>query len=320
MRFFSVLLIIAVVMGAVWMSENAPITSAQTPGFQNTPRPSGIDAILGGMSAESTAQAARGTAAAYYAVGTAQAAEVTAQAEERSLQATQEAARVIQAAESTAQAHYWQIIAWTATADSAAATAQAVATAQAWTYTQTAVVSDARSTEAAAAYIASTLRRNDERQALTNQVLAWLPYAALGIAVLAILGLIVIASIKYWKRPQAIHHDPNGALPMLVDNNGHYLEPNRLPAALVRLLPSGAAAPALAGEEATERAVARHQTVQLAAQTRGGPSAPAPRAPFEAPAPAPQRNYRVFADGNPPPELPPGVIQVLDGAWKETAL
>lgn len=333
------LLLAMLIAGLSWLSAQ-PAADPLAPAIVDTPRPleRSIELIAGGMNAEATARAANQSAAGYYAAQTAEAQELTRVADQAALYRTETAAAATRAAGDASTQQAWQVLSWTATADVDRATASARTTEQAWQYTQAAIVSDLhqtetassinlRQTETAAAYIGRTLQRDEQRQELTNTVLAVAPWLAGGLLLIAVIAIIIVAVVRLAKSPQVIQRDKRGDIGILVSTNGDYYDPDRSPVALVRLVKSGAVVKALADPGAQERTVARDQTVDL--YNRGLPgqqTAPRPQRSDSSAQPPPAQiagpNFRIFGPAETPDPLlrDPEVIKILDVDWKEDAV
>lgn len=302
------LLLVFVAVGLVWLSEQ-PAGLPVTGTFVDTPRPEDLERVESyARNAEATAQAAR--------------LQATRAAFESAIQRTESAAQITRQAEATATVQAWVMLGWAVTAGADRATAEAYRTAEAWQYTQTAVSSSARATEMAAGYLERTLQREEQRQEMTNTLLAIGPYLVIGIALAAIAAAALVAVLRYLRQPHVIQRDARGDAPLLVTPYGHYYDSDRSPAPLVQMTASGVSAPTLATAEATAQAVQRDQITDL--YTRGLPGQPTARLPRpNQPALEPpgggSPNFRIYGAGETPAPLAhdPELLPILDGIWRE---
>lgn len=333
----AVILFVFLAIFLIWISgQQQPLSAMQpmgTPGL--------YELVKGQLDAQSTAAIANATARAVqataYSAGqeangfiarqTAVAFEATQESGKR--QATEMAlavqatasAEAVRAATATEQA--WAILRMTAGASDAKNTAEAVRQATVDAIQQAAIERDARQTEIAVGHLQTTLRLAEERQAAINQVMAWAPYAGFITFLFALVGLLVLAAIKYWRAPQLVRQNKFGQLPALFDNYNNLVILNRLPMGLVHLLPSGGQAPQLAEPDAQERTIARDQAVMMA--THGQPANVVQQSRKDAGGPgtfpqaAQQPNFRIFGAAETPTPLAqdPDTMRVLEAQWKE---
>lgn len=332
-KFLAVILIIAAFAAAVYFSGNGGAldlsTLAITPAPTLSPRPddSQFHLLVEAVEAEDAARSAESTARAYRVILTAQA--QTQQAYETAIFSATSAVSTHQAgATSTQQA--WQIIGWTATADSDRATSQADAALTVTADYRLAVektesllsaqaTRSAKAEDDAAAYQAR-LRDNDLRQ---RELKIWIeplwPYA-IG-AVGAILALVLIFKITpYLSILGDRHPDEAGRYPIVVNAKSQYYAPGRHPYANGE--PGMYQHPNLTPEQLDlqARVITGEQAVEMIRNTEPGQS-PSAALPGQITAGSPQLpasvNFRIL-----PPEvssqaLDPGVRETLDGEWKE---
>lgn len=305
-----------------WVSLQDPnvqaASSVQKPGLYSL--------IVGAMDAQSTASAANAqayqanqTANQYYAAATAQVSDF--EREERAAQAqrTAIAADATAQAGSTSTAQAWAMVEWTATADASKATAQASQTAIAAQYTQVAIEQDIRSTQVAAEYLANTLRRAQEREEATNKFQAWMGYALVVIVGAALLLVLAIVTIKYWRTPVVIQRDLRGDIGALVGNNGAVWDMDRVIGGVVQQLKAGVTAPMLNEPDQQERHTARDQAVDLATRGLPGQMPPLQRNNKTAPKLPGAPNYKIYVEPQQPPELAAdtALMQILEAQWRE---
>jgi hypothetical protein len=331
MRGIALLLIAGLFAGFIYLVyQNDPTVQHGQALFQvqGTPKPGVYALILGALDAQSTAAAANAqaysagqTANQLYAASTAQAIEYARQQEDQNLRLTAAAAQITEQAGATTTAQAWALVEWTATAASNRATAEASQTAIAAQYTQIAIEQDIRSTQVAADYLANTLRRAQERDEATNQFLAWAPYLVSSLAIVAVIGLIIIGAIKYYRTPVVIQRDQRGDIGAMVGNNGVVWDLDRVIGGVLQLDQRGVNAPLLAAPDAQERHTARDQAVDLATRglpgqmpqlQRGSRSASAPRMPGTP-------NYKIYVEPEQPPQLvaDSALMNILETQWRE---
>lgn len=333
--FIAFLLFLIGAAALAWVSGQQPAPSSP----ESVATPGLFRLVKGQLDAQSTESAANATARAvqatafaagqdansYIARQTAIAFDATQQAGNRQATETAAAAQATASAEAvraaTATEQAWTIIRMTADASDAKNTAEAKRLATADALQQAAIERDARQTETAANHIATMLRQEEERQAAVNQVMAWAPYAGYTILMVAVVGVLVLAAIKYWRAPHQVKQNKNGQFPLLLDNLNNLIIPSRLPAGLVHLLATGGEAPRLADPDAQERTVSRDQAVMMAThgQAANLQRSRAETGEFPQAAPAPQPNFRIFGAEETPAPLAqdPETMRILEAQWKD---
>lgn len=346
----AILLFLGLASALCWLSARSAPTPTARPGAArlDTPRPALAELAgdpLKTQLAGSTAVALIGQSIALDA--TAQAAQIQADqarqsaADARAAQtatAHAEERWSTQAAAATANAIALQVLDWTATAQADQATstavAQASATADARILLQRTLEADQARTTATAvklatqdAYDTRLLEQAQRRNELTNTIEALKPYVFSGVALAALVGMLVIFAPVLAGRLRNVPPDRAGRLPLLVDRFGNVYTPTRNPGPLVRLNQPLAALP---GPVPLELQAATTERDQLAEIVSRGFAADQPRPgglrdlarrilrPGQ-PAAHGTPRYHLFDSHETPPDLltNPAIGEVLDGEWKE---
>ena len=260
------------------------------------------------IEAEETARAAQKTAGAYRAIQTATESARREAATQVAREQTRAAGVVTRQAQQTATERAWMIQGWTATADSARATA---------TFESQATASAVSARMEAAQHTATVqamnvLERREqldlERQEMMNQLWAVTPWAILVLAVF-ICAVAALSLLRGWSRYRIVPHDVNGDAPLLIVD-GLVIDADRSARAVTdprhpELLPVEQQLQLVAGDQRVNAVRALPRVVSRDGQTTQTT--------------APQ--YSILAPQDAPPKhlLPdPDVLQVLDGDWSET--
>lgn len=271
---------------------------AATPLPTPTGTPDAYQLTLVNVQAQATLDAAQSTASAIQANKTATAFAPTQQAG------------------ATATERAWTMAGWTATVSvqQTASSSSFTATAQAWTPTPnfTATVESARAAAQATAIHgeAVSVELAVERERMTNQVRAILPWVIT-------VAVIIIAVVLLWRymRVRPIQRDSRGDAPLLVIDGAVY-DADRNPLPVLQMKKGQPQIPLLTPPELQGPTTARDQAVDLARGLSGNRASQQVQRVLSA---SDQPTFQVVQPGKLPPPLTsdPQVTKILDAEWRQ---